>query len=64
MTDIAVGAPYANNNTGIVYIYNGGFRGVILSQTLIGDQIHPHLKGFGISISHGTDVDHNGYPGK
>ena len=63
-TDIAVGAPYAKNNTGVIYIFSGDSRGPILSQEINADEIHPELKGFGISISCGTDVDDNGYPGK
>ncbi|KAJ9582384.1 hypothetical protein L9F63_003277, partial [Diploptera punctata] len=59
---IAVAAPYANNNTGVVYIYNGDSRGLTLSQEIHGNQVHPELKGFGISISRGVDIDNNGYP--
>ncbi|KAF0299492.1 Integrin alpha-9 [Amphibalanus amphitrite] len=63
--DIAVGAPYEENQRGAIYIYLGGATGLNpeYSQKLLASELSPALRGFGISISHGLDVDDNKYAG-
>ena len=65
-TDLAVGAPYEAGGSGAVYIYRGSATGLLTtaSQKLVAKDVSPNLKGFGISISRGTDIDGNGYAGK
>ncbi|EYC38991.1 hypothetical protein Y032_0682g1489 [Ancylostoma ceylanicum] len=67
--DFAVGAPFANDGTGAVYIFLGeksrkDFRRTP-SQVIIGSDL-PNLrrpmKSFGFSLSGGSDLDGNGYP--
>ncbi|XP_053382555.1 integrin alpha-4-like [Mercenaria mercenaria] len=57
--DIAIGAPYENNLKGAVYIYNGYTGGVWpqYSQRILASEIDTGLRGFGISISSGKDVN-------
>uniref|UniRef100_T1JLH3 Uncharacterized protein n=1 Tax=Strigamia maritima TaxID=126957 RepID=T1JLH3_STRMM len=60
----AVGAPYEDDN-GVVYIYHGDIENGItfdLAQKLVAKAINPALKGFGISIAKGKDIDRNSYP--
>jgi hypothetical protein len=61
--DIAVGAPYEGNGT--VYIYHGSVDGVKHEPTQIirAENIDPRIKGFGISLSKGVDIDGNHYNG-
>ncbi|XP_071500218.1 LOW QUALITY PROTEIN: integrin alpha-9-like [Diadema antillarum] len=61
--DVAIGAPYENNNRGAVYIYLGGEYGLKkpYSQRLTGSSVNPNLMSFGSSISGGIDMDNNGY---
>jgi integrin alpha 7 len=61
--DIAVGAPYEGN--GAVYIYHGSVDGIKHepSQIIRAENIDPRIKGFGISLSKGADVDGNHYNG-
>ncbi|KAH9370483.1 hypothetical protein HPB48_020557 [Haemaphysalis longicornis] len=65
--DVAVGAPY-ENDVGAVYIYHGsstfGERTTYaqrIDASSISSRIGSPLKGFGISISKGLDVDSNHY---
>lgn len=60
--DIAVGAPWDDN--GAVYIFLGSSSGLKphYSQRLSPEDFTPDLKGFGMSVSRGTDIDNNGYP--
>uniref|UniRef100_A0A131YV14 Vitronectin receptor alpha subunit n=1 Tax=Rhipicephalus appendiculatus TaxID=34631 RepID=A0A131YV14_RHIAP len=65
--DVAVGAPY-ENDVGAVYIYHGsptlGDRTVYaqrIDASAVSSRIGKPLKGFGISISKGMDVDSNHY---
>jgi hypothetical protein len=62
--DIAVGAPYEGN--GAVYIYHGSVDGIKYepAQIIRAENIDPHIKGFGISLSKGADVDGNHYNGR
>lgn len=64
--DVAISAPYEDDMHGVVYIYNGGQKGLSLkpSQKIIGRQVFPTLKGFGISFSKPTDIDNNHFHGK
>ncbi|KIH57930.1 FG-GAP repeat protein [Ancylostoma duodenale] len=67
--DFAVGAPFANDGTGAVYVFLGeksrkDFRRTP-SQVIVGSDL-PNLrrpmKSFGFSLSGGSDLDGNGYP--
>lgn len=61
--DIAIGAPYEDDGRGAIYIYRGG-RGDFVttpSQRIAGKDIGESLRGFGISISRGLDIDSNRY---
>lgn len=64
--DIAIGAPYENDNRGAVYIYNGGKSGISgqPSQIIHAKDISLNLRGFGISFSNVADIDKNGINGK
>ncbi|XP_063884882.1 integrin alpha-4-like [Scylla paramamosain] len=61
--DVAVGAPYEAGGAGAVYIYRGYAGGLLTtySQKVSAKDIDLNLRGFGISISRGVDVDRNGY---
>lgn len=61
--DLAVGAPYEAEGAGAVYIYRGSSSGLLMtvSQRLTASDVATNLKGFGISLSRGADVDKNGY---
>jgi hypothetical protein len=61
--DIAVGAPYEGN--GVVYIYHGNVDGIKhkAAQVLQAEDIDVRIKGFGISLSKGVDIDGNQYNG-
>ncbi|MPC57116.1 Integrin alpha-4 [Portunus trituberculatus] len=61
--DLAVGAPYEAGGIGAVYIYRGHAGGVMTSysQKILAQDINVNLRGFGISVSRGADVDRNGY---
>jgi hypothetical protein len=63
VSDIAVGAPYEGN--GAVYIYHGHKTGILFDpvQKIFAEKLDPRLKGFGISLSNGVDVDANHYNG-
>lgn len=61
--DIAVGAPYANEGSGIVLIFSGSSNG-IHNETIAILKPEPSIKGFGISISRGVDIDDNKLNGK
>ncbi|KAK3589630.1 hypothetical protein CHS0354_043090 [Potamilus streckersoni] len=58
-TDVAVGAPYEDEDVGAVYIYNG-YRGGLWSkftQRISGKSVQSGLKGFGISFSRAIDIN-------
>lgn len=63
---MAVGAPYEAGGAGAVFIYRGYAGGVLTtySQKIWARDIDLNLRGFGISISRGADVDKNGYAGE
>jgi hypothetical protein len=48
-----------------VYIYHGDKSGILFDpvQKIFAENIDPRLKGFGISLSSGVDVDGNHYNG-
>lgn len=58
-----MGAPYEEN--GVVYIYHGNADGIKhrAAQVIRGENIDPQIKGFGISLSKGLDIDENHYNG-
>ncbi|XP_073237367.1 integrin alpha-V-like [Porites lutea] len=60
--DVAIGAPQ-EEGCGAVYIYHGSANGIELKyrQKILGSDVDPGLKMFGISISGGLDVDGNFY---
>jgi hypothetical protein len=49
-----------------VYVYHGCLEGVKYrpAQIIQAESIDPQIKGFGISLSKGVDVDGNHYKGK
>ncbi|VDK85685.1 unnamed protein product [Litomosoides sigmodontis] len=69
--DFAIGAPFANNGKGVVYIYLGAESPDTFNpepvQVITTDELpqqHLHLKPlktFGFSLSGGSDLDGNGY---
>uniref|UniRef100_T1JAX2 NADP-dependent oxidoreductase domain-containing protein n=1 Tax=Strigamia maritima TaxID=126957 RepID=T1JAX2_STRMM len=58
--DVAIGAPYEGSG-GAVYLYRGSENGLIQSQKIVAAEIDQSLRGFGISISKGLDIDKNFY---
>ncbi|XP_033639505.1 integrin alpha-9-like [Asterias rubens] len=64
--DVAIGAPYEDENTGAVYIYRGYIGGIqrTYSQRIAARALAnlPGLQSFGSSISGGMDIDFNEYP--
>lgn len=60
-----MGAPYEDDGAGAVYIYRGSAGGLVItvSQKLVPRDVGLNLRGFGISLSRGADVDKNGYAG-
>ena len=58
-----MGAPYEQN--GVVYIYHGCADGIKHKpvQIVQAENIDPRIKGFGISLSKGLDIDENHYNG-
>ncbi|KAK3588113.1 hypothetical protein CHS0354_012170 [Potamilus streckersoni] len=66
--DVAIGAPYEDEYTGVVYIYNGGTDGVknVFSQRIAGRVVASNTPGsniqtFGWHINGEYDVDKNGF---
>lgn len=61
--DVAISAPFENDNTGTVYIFKGTSQGLQMEpcQIIIGKDISPDILGFGITISKPIDMDDNGY---
>ncbi|XP_076048769.1 integrin alpha-PS5-like isoform X2 [Oratosquilla oratoria] len=72
--DLLVGAPFENEGEGAVYAYYGSSKGLrpTFSQRLVPSRMSSSsstrvlgatssLRGFGMSISRGADVDRNGY---
>uniref|UniRef100_A0ACB8EVM2 Uncharacterized protein n=1 Tax=Sphaerodactylus townsendi TaxID=933632 RepID=A0ACB8EVM2_9SAUR len=62
LTDVAVGAPLEDGESGVVYIYNGYGKTVHMrySQKIKGVNISPGLKFFGQSIHGKTDLSQDG----
>ncbi|XP_037089732.1 LOW QUALITY PROTEIN: integrin alpha-PS3-like [Pollicipes pollicipes] len=62
--DLAVGAPYEDDGRGAVYVFRGGPGdfGTTPSQRIAARDLSGALRGFGVSVSRGVDVDGNGYP--
>ncbi|KAG8233199.1 hypothetical protein J437_LFUL008962, partial [Ladona fulva] len=59
-SDIAVGAPYEDSGVGAVYIFHGGTKPKFV-QKIHAQKVHHTLRGFGFSISKGSDIDGNNY---
>lgn len=61
--DVIVGAPYENDGSGCIYVYNGNNRGLetTYSQKINGESLDTGLKSFGISFTRLTDLDQNKY---
>ena len=61
-----MGAPSEEDQRGAIYIYLGGSSGISpsYSQRIPASELSPLLRGFGISISHGLDMDGNKYSGQ
>lgn len=64
VSDIAVGAPYEEN--GVVYVYHGSAEGIKHkpAQIIQAVTIDQQIKGFGIGLSKGVDIDGNHYNGR
>ncbi|XP_059474433.1 integrin alpha-PS4-like [Neocloeon triangulifer] len=62
--DVAVGAPYEDEGRGAVYVYHGRRSGleVKFAQRIAAREVDGGLRGFGVSLSRGVDVDGNAYP--
>ena len=62
--DFAVGAPYEEGGRGAVYVFRGGSGDFVAtaSQRIAASELNGDLRGFGISISRGVDMDGNQYP--
>uniref|UniRef100_T1JAL3 Uncharacterized protein n=1 Tax=Strigamia maritima TaxID=126957 RepID=T1JAL3_STRMM len=64
--DFVVGAPYGGENgRGVVYIFYGSEHGVQDStpQVIFAEDVDPNMSTFGFSLSGGSDLDINEYPG-
>lgn len=65
IVDVAISAPY--EQAGAVYIYLGNIDGITekYSQKIQPEDFMPQMsvRGFGVSISKGVDVDGNSYNG-
>ena len=50
----------------MIYVYHGGKEGPNqeTSQRIVGNEIRPDIRGFGISFSRSLDIDGNNYNGK
>ncbi|XP_057659085.1 integrin alpha-PS5-like [Diorhabda carinulata] len=64
--DVAISAPFENDGRGVVYIFMGSSEGIrtTYSQRLVPSDFpgnHYPIKGFGIGLSRGNDVDGNGH---
>lgn len=64
--DLAVGAPYENDRRGSIYLFKGFKSGLLTdySQRIKAENVSPHLRGFGVSISLAVDVDGNKWRGE
>ena len=62
-----MGSPYDGaDGHGAIYIYHGSAAGIrpTVSQIIYASTVSHQLASFGSSLSAGTDLDSNGYPGK
>ncbi|XP_060537346.1 integrin alpha-8-like isoform X2 [Cylas formicarius] len=58
--EIAISAPY-EDKTGAIYIYSYRKYQLILIQKILGKDVAPEIRGFGISFSRPADIDGNGF---
>ncbi|VEN53536.1 unnamed protein product [Callosobruchus maculatus] len=64
--DIAISAPFEDDGVGAVYIYRGSAKGI---QSVYSQRLSPsnfegnfgNVRGFGLGISRGNDIDGNGH---
>ncbi|XP_052106689.1 integrin alpha-9-like [Mytilus californianus] len=59
--DVAIGAPYEENNQGAIYIYHGGYTKLTYTQKIKAQDISSNLLSFGWYISTAYDIDNNNY---
>lgn len=59
--DVAIGAPFENEQRGALYIYNGHSTNVKFSQRIGAETLDSGLRGFGFHISAPYDIDDNTY---
>ncbi|XP_019758184.2 integrin alpha-PS5 [Dendroctonus ponderosae] len=64
--DVAIAAPYEDDGAGAVYIYRGSTEGLTnhFSQRISPSDFHMdvvNVKGFGMGLSKGNDIDRNGH---
>ncbi|XP_060086177.1 integrin alpha-9-like isoform X2 [Ylistrum balloti] len=61
--DVAIGAPYEDDQSGAIYIYNGNRQNMNsdFSQRIAAQALNQELKGFGFHISSPLDADFNTY---
>ena len=64
--DVAIGAPYEDDLSGCVYVYNGYKDGLWpkYSQRISAKQFDPTPKGFGIAISPAADLNNDDIKGE
>eukprot|EP00112_Aurelia_sp_Birch-Aquarium-sp1_P006092 Seg1681.2 transcript_id=Seg1681.2/GoldUCD/mRNA.D3Y31 product="Integrin alpha-9" protein_id=Seg1681.2/GoldUCD/D3Y31 len=61
--DVIVGAPYENDNTGAIYVFQGSAKGLKTtpSQKIAASTLDSKLRAFGRSLAGGMDLDSNKY---
>lgn len=60
---MAISAPY-EDGTGVIYIYKGSSKGPIFNERITPRSFTiTNVKGFGLGISNGNDIDKNGHNG-
>ncbi|XP_037076274.1 integrin alpha-V-like [Pollicipes pollicipes] len=62
--DVAVAAPYEDEGRGAVYVFRGGPGrfAATASQRIAARDLGDALRGFGVSVSRGVDIDGNSHP--
>lgn len=67
--DIAIAAPYENDGEGAVYVYTGSKDNLVYSERISPQIVQKtipgsgFIKGFGLGLSKGSDLDDNGFNG-
>lgn len=57
--DVVIGAPYGHSRRGFVLICYGFNNGLNCEKPIYSTSINTQLRGFGMSISRGVDIDDN-----